>query len=846
MVNMPRASICGLGVVMVVASLQAVESPNASAPAARSEAQASAVAGSQTQALAPSTVASPRAVLDRYCVVCHNERLQTAGLMLDALNVEQVAEDAEVWEKVVGKLRSRSMPPARRPRPDQATYDAVASSLETSLDRAAAANPNPGRPALHRLNRTEYTNVIRDLLGLEIDGRSLLPLDESGFGFDNNADVLSVSPALLERYLLAARKVSRLAVGDPTQRPAMGMYRLPWVLDQSQRMSDDLPWGSRGGLAVRHHFPLDGEYVLRVTMQRGDASPVIRGTNNPEQLDIRLDDERIKLFSVGGECVGSSAPECIRPPRRRGSVSSGSLYDRTADEKLVVRFSANAGTRLVGVTFLQRTSAGAAEGAGPERLPASHAAYNRDRMSVESVVIEGPFNVTGPGDTPSRRQIFVCQPSSSQDDEACATRILSKLARRAYRRPVTDQDVDTLRGFYRAGQREAGFEAGIQWALEKILVSPDFLVRSERDPANVAPGVPYRISDIELASRLSFFLWSSIPDDELLGLAERGELSDPAVREQQVRRMLRDERASALTTNFGGQWLYLRNVRAVMPDPRAFPEFDDGLREAFQRETELFLETQLREDRSVLELLTANYTFLNERLAEFYEIPNVYGRHFRRVAYPDDRRAGLLGHGSVLTVTSYATRTSPVVRGKWLLENLLGAPPPPPPPDVPALEEQGGGDMPASLRERMEQHRQNPVCAACHAPMDPLGFALENFNGIGMWRTHDAGVSIDPTGVLPDGTAFDGPAGFRQALLHHSGEFLGTVTERLLTYALGRGVEYYDLPAVRQIMREAAPGGYRWSSLILGIVNSMPFQMRTAHEPESPVSEDVVASQMRR
>jgi hypothetical protein len=778
--------------------------------------------------------ATYRGLINRYCVTCHNERLRTAGLMLDKANIDQVGEDAEIWEKVVRKLHAKAMPPAGRARPDPSTYESLTSWLEAALDRAAAARPNPGRrPAFHRLNRLEYTNAIRDLLGLEIDGPSLLPADESAYGFDNIANVLSLTPALIERYMLAARKISRLAIGDLTIRPSVATYRLSPSLSQQHRMTDDLPFGSRGGTAVRHHFPLDGEYVVKIRLGANYASPAKRGLERREQLDIRLDGTRIRLFHVGGECVGSSAPRC----QRVGTAILGtSEYERTADQDLEARFSAKAGTRLVGVSFMQRTEA--TEGAAPAHSPLRHSSFLQSlegAMSVDSVLIEGPFNPSHPGDTPSRRRIFVCHPASGHDEEPCAKRVLATIARRAYRRPVTDRDVEMLLTSYRAGRSDKGdgrsnkgFEAGIQAALESLLVSPHFLLRVERDPEHVVRGAAYRISDLELASRLSFFLWSSVPDDQLFDLAVRGELRRPTVLEQQVRRMLADERATALVQSFGGQWLALRNLRSVAPDPRVFPDFDDNLRDAFQRETELLLDSQIREDRSLVELLTANYTFVNEALARFYGIPNVYGSHFRRVPLTDPKRIGLLGHGSILTVTSYSTRTSPVARGKWLLDNILGAPPPPPPPNVPSLKEDGeNGFVPVSMRERMEQHRANPVCATCHIGMDPLGFALENFDGIGRWRNTDGDTPIDASGAFPDGTSFDGPAAFRHTLLNRREEFVRTVTEKLLTYALGRGPEYYDNPAIREIMRSAAPD-YRWSSLILGIVKSVPFQMRAS------------------
>ena len=772
-------------------------------------------AGQERSSPAAAAASPHRLLLNRYCVTCHNEKLRTAELTLDQVDVENVSENAEVWEKVVRKLRTGQMPPAGMPRPDQATYDSFATYLETELDRAAAADPNPGRrPAVHRLNRAEYISAIRDLLALEIDGASLLPADDSGGGFDNLADVLSVSPLLMEKYLSAARKISRLAIGDPAIRPEVGTYELSEFLLQDSRMSEDLPFGSHGGTAVHHHFPLDGEYVIKVRLQRSE-SLYVRGIAEPHLLDVRLDGERLRLFTVGGEHKGKSegtgSQDAVPPDFAQAE------YERTADAGLEVHFPAKAGTRVVGVVFLNAFSAA-------ENL------RGENEVAVSSVAITGPYGAKGPGDTPSRRRIFTCTPAGTTDEEPCARKILSTLARRAYRRPIHDPDVQDLLSFYREGRSEGSFETGIMMALRRILISPEFLFRLERDPTDVAPNVAYRISDLELASRLSFFLWSSFPDDELLDRAERGQLRDPAVLEQQVRRMLADSRSKALVDNFGGQWLYLRNMRSVRPSRDMFPEFDENLREAFQQETELFFESMLREDRSVLDLLQADYTFLNERLARHYGIPNIFGNRFRRVTLADENRRGLLGHGSILTVTSIANRTSPVVRGKWVLENLLGTPPPEPPPNVPALKEQGEGGRTLTMREQMEQHRVNPVCASCHKLMDPIGFALENFDGVGQWRTTEAGAPIDASGVFPDGTRFQGAAELRKILLSHPEQIVHNVTEKLLTYAIGRGVEYTDAPAVRKILREAAPGNYRWSSLILGIVKSAPFQMRRSRE----------------
>lgn len=804
-----------------------------------------------------SSASTYRAVLDQYCVVCHNQQLRTAGLTLDKLDVANVSDNAPVWEKVVNKLRTAAMPPAGMPRPDQATYDSFAAYLETALDRSAAAQPNPGRPAVHRLNRTEYANVIRDLLAVDIDVESLLPVDDSDYGFDNIADVLSVSPTLLERCVSAAGKITRAAIGDLTLRPVSATYDVPGFLFQDDRMNEDLPFGSRGGMAINHFFPLDGDYVLKIHLRR-DPGDRILGLEEPHQLDIRLDGTRIKLLTVGGDYPVAKDSEPAISPLTRRKIVDDRFYDRkdadrnkyesTADANLEVRFSAKAGPRLVGVTFLD-------EGAEAEGALQSHMvgyySYRRKILkgsgpALDQVVIDGPYDAKGLGDTPSRRKIFVCYPGGSRDEAPCAKRILSTLARRAFRRSVTDRDVAALMKLYDGERRDGGnFEAGISMAIQGMLVSPDFLFRVEHDAPNLAPGTAFRISDLELASRLSFFLWSSIPDDELLDLAAAGKLKDSAVLDKQVRRMLADSRSKALVTNFGGQWLYLRNMPRMTPDANAFVDFDENLRQAFEKETELFLESNLQEDRSVLNLLDANYTFVNERLANFYGIPNVFGNQFRRVpldSHPE--RRGLLGQGSILTVTSYANRTSPTVRGKWLLENVLGTPPPPPPADVPSLKEDNtrNGKI-LTMRERMEEHRANPACAVCHARMDPLGFALENFDGIGKWRTvSEANTPIDASGVLPDGTKFDGPDGLRKILLSHPEQFATTVTERLLTYALGRGLEYYDEPAIRKITRDAAAHDYRWSSLIVGIVNSVPFQMRIS-KPQQPSATRTIASQ---
>ena len=754
-----------------------------------------------------------QALIGRYCVTCHNDRLETGGFSFDPLDAADVAAHPEAWEKVVRKLRAGAMPPRPRPRPGRETYDGFRAWLEGELDAAAAADPNPGRTeTFHRLSRTEYRNAVRDLLALEVGVEDLLPADDTSYGFDNIAGVLGVSPTLMERYLSAARRISRLAVASPVPSPTAETFRIVSDLGQDRRM-ERLPFGTRGGMVVDYNFPEDAEYVFEILP---DGPLRIE----PHDLELAIDGERIALLTVG------KAPD---PDDPRG------LYTPRV-EALEVRAPVTAGPHEVGVAFLRKT---AAEPEGIRKLylrpftGEGSGGDSRYQPYVESVTIAGPYESSGArpvAGTPSRERIFTCRPArgAAAEEAACAREILSALARRAYRRPVTGADVERLLAFYHRGRAAGGFDAGVEMALRRLLVSPEFLFRVERDPEGVAAGEVYRVSGLELASRLSFFLWSSIPDDELLAAAERGELGAPAVFEAQVERMLADPRSAALVDNFAGQWLTLRNAAAVRPDEDTFPDFGEGLRRAFRRETELLFDSVLREDRSVLDLLAADYTFVNERLARHYGIPNVRGSHFRRVALADETRGGLLGHGSILTVTSYANRTSPVNRGKWVLENILGTPPPPPPPDVPDLETAEGGKA-LSMREAMEQHRANPVCASCHRLMDPLGLSLENFDAIGRWRGRsETRGTIDATGELPDGTPFDGPAGLKAALLRHPDRFVTTVTEKLLTYALGRGLEHYDAPAVRAIVRDAAGDGYRLSSLVRGVVRSAPFQMRRA------------------
>jgi mono/diheme cytochrome c family protein len=776
---------------------------------------------------APAATQATRPLLQQYCVSCHNDRLKTGNLVLTGIDAHDARQHAAVLEKVVRKLRGGTMPPVGSPRPDAATLDAFIASVETALDREAAAAPNPGRVASRRLNRSEYVNVVRDLLDLEVDGSELLPSDMAGFGFDNNADVLSMTPALMSRYIAAATKISRLAVASPDNRPIMQVYKVGFE-NRSARASDDLPFATRGGLAVRHAFPLDGEYVFKLRLKRNGTVSTIDGIDEEShEVEIRIDHALVKRFTIGGEFKGPDPGVLIAVPEDDKYGQKLHDYRMNADDALEVRLPIKAGTRLVAAAFTDAAPT-------PERIARSRGRSGPGEMDgnapgIDMLYISGPFDGRIPDETPSRRRIFTCRPESTREEEACARRIVSTLARRAYRRPVTDDDVQPLVAIYREGRAARDFESGVERALEALLSSPSFLFRAEREPSGTRPGTAYRLSDLELASRLSFFLWRSIPDDELLDAAVAGQLKTPAGLTRQVRRMLADKRASRFMKDFSEQWLEIRNVQSKAPDSILFSSFDDSLRKAMLKETELFFESQVREDRPVQDLLRADYTFLNEQLARHYGINSIYGGHFRRVTVTDERRRGLLGHASVLTTTSYENRTSVVLRGKWVLENLLGAPPPPPPPNVPPLKENDGRSKPTALRERMEQHRNNPVCASCHARMDPLGFALEHYDAVGQWRDTDSGASINASITL-HGAEIDSPKAFREALLTQTDEFPHTVAEKLLIYALGRGLDYYDGPTVRQLVREMRAGQYTWSSLVLGIVQSQPFTMRRAGE----------------
>ena len=789
------------------------------------------------------TVSPQRALLDQYCVSCHNQamvnstpvegenllftQLRGLGMTLDKENVDDVSENPEVWEKVVRKLRVGVMPPPDNPRPGHEDYSEFRYWLEERLDQANAEKVNPGRTqSFHRLNQAEYQTVIGQLLGLKLDVEELIPADPPDRnGFDNNAEVLSLSPVLMERYVSAAHKIAELAVGATPLGMSIKSYEVPLNLIQNDRLDDQLPFGSRGGAAVTHNFPVDGLYRIKVKLQTNYVD-FVRGYDQPHQIEVSLDGERIDVFEFGGDAPGMPAPYSFAG-NIRGSDDWEEFMMAIADEGFELEIPVQAGPRVIGATFPREIWE--AEGIDQPRLFGYHLAVTElpdSNPALGSVSIEGPIESQGPGLTPSREIIFSCIPEDYDAERGCAKEILTGLARKAYRRPLTEDDWLELSEFFESGFKEEGFDKGIQLALERILVAPDFLWRIQQDPAGLLPGESYEITDVELASRLSFFLWSGGPDEELLSLAENGRLRESGILKSQVTRMMDDPKAEAFIKNFIGQWLYLRNLDNVYPLPSAFPEFDDNLRESFKQETELFFDEQIREDHSLLDLFTANYSFLNERLADHYGVQGIYGNHFRKVSLDGHKRGGLLGHGSLMTVTSYPNRTSVVLRGKFVLDNLLGSPPPEPPPNVPALEESSQTGKQLTMREAMAQHRENPACRVCHAAMDPIGFSLENYDAVGKWRDMFAGVDVDASGLLPDGAAFNGRKGLENLILDRPTDFVATVTEKLLTYALGRGVEYYDMPTVRSIVRQSEQEDFSWSSLILGVVKSAPFQMR--------------------
>ncbi|HKB14190.1 MAG TPA: DUF1592 domain-containing protein [Vicinamibacterales bacterium] len=886
-----RLAAIGCAAVLVMAVTAPV--PGAAARAAAEHAaQTTPAAPPASSTPAPaSTAAAQRALLDRYCVGCHNQRGKTAGqeparkITLDDLDVAHVADHAESWERVVRKMRAGMMPPAGARRPDKATYDGFIAWLEGELDRNAAPYAPP--PGLHRLNRTEYSNVIRDVLDLDVDAASYLPSDDSTHGFDNIAGALGMSSTLVEAYVSAAGKISRLAIGEPT-KAGLVVYRTPEDTSQDYHI-EGLPFGTRGGLLVKHVFPSDGEYTITVTPIFGDnMSPTGFGSVPCEKIEILVDGERVQMmdwqgsrrFGVQASC-GDANQSAAAGPRGRGAAAGGrgagrgaapsgggqqgpeAFFGGRGGTPMRARLKVTAGPHMVGATFLATNYA-------PLLDLDQH--FMRDTLQtgptpgftffphVGTVRIEGPFNAAPATESPSRRKIFVCHPasagdpatgsgssraSSRDDEQACARRIVGTIAAHAFRRPVTASETQALLSFYDAGRKEGDFEHGVEIALARILSDPRFLYRIESEPANVKAGQLYRVGDLDLASRLSFFLWSTAPDAELVTIASQNRLKDPAVLEKQVRRMLADRRAEALSINFAGQWLNLRGMQSTGPLPLVYPDFDDPLRQAMRREVELFFDSIIREDRPIGDLLTADYTFVNERLAKHYGIPNVYGSQFRRVTLnPElDVRRGLLGKGAFLTTTSKPERTSPVTRGKWLMTNVLGVSPPDPPPDVPPLKpkmgDAAGNAKEPTMRQKMLEHRVRADCVQCHSLMDPIGFALENFDGIGLWRTRDEDTPVDATAQLFDGTKIDGPAALRAWLASYRTQFTEVAAEKLLTYALGRGIDYQDMPLVRAIAREAERNNGRFSALVLGVVNSKPFQMNLKpRETATPTAAD--------
>ncbi len=781
------------------------------------------------QATGNAAPAPPAALLKQYCVGCHNDRMKGnfGNLSLENIDPADVSGHVETFEKVVRKLRKGLMPPDGRPRPDAAALETFTAGLEKALDLAAERQPNPGRVVSRRLNRTEYVNAIHDLLGLEVNGAELLPSDMAGFGFDNNADVLSITPGLMARYITAATKISRVALATPDIRPATIQYKVEIGTLQDARMGEDMPFATFGGLGVRHTFPLDGEYAFQLRLTR-DQDGIINGIMAEHQIELRVDRQLVKRFEVGGQYKEPDAGQLIAVPEDDELGKKVHKYYISADDALTVRVPIKAGSRTVTASFLESEPIPMARSrrvGGGLAIIGGGGAATLDLLSVS-----GPFNPTRTEDTPARQKIFICKPASSRDEEPCARQVLSALSRRAYRGFSDHTDVEQLLAIYKSGRTGHDFDTGIERALEALLSSPKFVLRIEQDPAN-ANSTARRLSDLELASRLSFFLWRSLPDEELLRIAERKQLTDPQVLTQQVRRMLGDDRSRRFLKDFSEQWLEVRNLSTQQPAQEF--QFDPTLREAMARETELFFASQVREDRPIQDLLRADFTFLNERLADHYGIPGVFGSHFRRVRLKDENRFGLLGQASILTITSYNDRTSVVRRGYWILDALLGSPPPPPPPNVPPLKENAPGARPAALRERMEQHRNSPVCASCHSRMDPLGFALEHYDAVGRFRQTDGGAAIDSK-ITFQGVPVTSTREFRDALLNQGDEVVRTVAEKLLTYALGRGLTYHDAPLVRQLVHALQQNDYHWSSLLIGIVRSPQFQMRAA--PEAAVA----------
>ena len=808
---MKKTAAAGL-LVLVFAAVSAAQTP---------QAQASHSQASQSTAQF-GTEASQRAFINQYCAYCHNDQTKSGQMSLSKLDLVHISKNGDLPEKMIRKLRVGLMPPPGMPRPKPAVLNAFATSLETAVDREAALHPYPGRPPLHRLNRTEYANSVRDLLNVDVDVSGLLPTDDMSHGFDNMADALTMSPALMEGYIRAAGRISREAVGDLSARAITKTYSLPRIESQTRHV-EGTPLGTRGGIAVVHDFPADGDYVFKLGFYYA-ATGSLYGANQGkgQQIEVAVNGARVALIDVNpGWTLAKDGvktpPIHIKAGPQRISASFLRLTDGPIEDEY----------RMVEQTLVD-TQVGALP--GMTTIPHLH-----------ELSVTGPMKVAGISDTPSREKIFTCHPAEGAEDGdamPCAKKIVAALAREAWRRPVEANDLEGLMTFYQQGKNEGGFETGVRTAIQAILANPEFVFRFERVPAGVAPGRSYRISDLELASRLSFFLWSAPPDETLIALAANSKLHEPATLEAQVRRMLADQRSSAMTSNFAVEWLHLQNLKGVNPDLFLFPNFDRTLTDSMRQETELLFDNVMREDRPVTELLTADYTFVNERLAKHYGIPNIMGNRFRKVQLTDANRFGLLGDGSILTLTSTANRTSPVQRGKYVMEVLLGTPPPPPPPDVPALPENsdsrtGHAEKFLSVRQRTEEHRANPVCAACHKMMDPIGFALENFDAVGVWRTNDSGFKIDPSGTMFDGSKLDGPIGLRQALLSHSDAFLSAFSENLLAYGLGRVIDYRDMPTVRAIDRAAAQRNNQFSAFVLGIVKSEPFQFRQAEDQQA-------------